>query len=75
MHELPAKISIAGLKARILATKTTGEYTKAIASCKYNYDELVNLFLTLPDRKIRRWHRKRKKRARSVTNERQPNML
>jgi len=68
-------ITINELKAKILATKLTGDLANKIKRCAFSYGELVKLFLELPDRKIRRWNRNRKVRERSIKNEGQPYMF
>jgi len=68
-------LTINELKAKILATKVTGNLKSAIIKCKFTYAELTKLYMELPDLKIRRWNRNRKIRARSVFDERQSNLF
>jgi hypothetical protein len=68
-------ITISELKAKILATKVTGDLRNTIIKYNFTYDELTKLYLELPDLKIRRWHRSRKIQARSVFDERQSDLF
>ena len=60
MLEIPYKKSIERMKAKILTTKKCGGIEKTIRNGKFSYDELVNLYVELPDKKVRRWYRNRR---------------